>query len=72
LKGVEVLIICALRKKSHISHLNLADALSLVEKIAPKKSFLTHMSHEMGLHADLEKELPAGVSPAYDGLVIKI
>lgn len=72
LDGVEVLIICALRKKSHISHLNLAEALSLVEKIAPQKSYLTHMSHEMGLHADLEKELPAGVSPAWDGLVIEM
>jgi phosphoribosyl 1,2-cyclic phosphate phosphodiesterase len=72
LKGVEVLIICALRKKSHISHLNLAEALSLVEKIAPEKSYLTHMSHEMGLHADLERELPLGVYPAWDGLVIKM
>jgi phosphoribosyl 1,2-cyclic phosphate phosphodiesterase len=72
LAGIEILIICALRKRSHISHLNLDEALKLVEQIAPKKTFLTHMSHEMGLHAELMKELPIGVEPAYDGLVIDI
>ena len=72
LKGVEVLIICALRKKSHISHLNLDEALSLTEQIAPKFTYLTHMSHEMGLHAELLKELPDGVEPAFDGLIIEI
>ncbi|MCL4481547.1 MAG: MBL fold metallo-hydrolase [Bacteroidetes bacterium] len=72
LKGLEVLIICALRKRTHISHLNLTEALSLIDQIAPKKAYLTHMSHEMGLHAELAKELPAGVAPAFDGLVIEI
>ncbi|HWS00582.1 MAG TPA: hypothetical protein VN249_08190, partial [Prolixibacteraceae bacterium] len=71
-KGLDVLIICALRKKSHISHLNLQEALDLVKQIAPKFTYLTHMSHEMGSHADLQKELPEGVEPAYDGLVIEI
>ena len=56
LAGIEVLIICALRKKSHISHLNLAEALDLIEQIAPKKTYLTHMSHEMGFHAELMNE----------------
>ncbi|MEI6277662.1 MAG: MBL fold metallo-hydrolase, partial [Prolixibacteraceae bacterium] len=63
---------CALRKKSHISHLNLAEALSLIEQIGPTKTYLTHMSHEMGLHAELMLELPAGVAPAFDGLVLEI
>ena len=71
LKGLEVLIICALRKKTHISHLNLTEALSIIEKIAPQKAYLTHLSHEMGLHAELAKELPEGVEPAYDGLVFE-
>ncbi len=70
--GVEVLVICALRKRSHISHLNLTEALSLAEQIAPKMTYLTHMSHEMGLHADLMKELPVSVAPAFDGLVIEL
>ncbi|MEK7719721.1 MAG: MBL fold metallo-hydrolase [Bacteroidota bacterium] len=72
LKGVEVLIICALRKSIHISHLNLSEALRLAGEIGPKKTYLTHMSHEMGFHAELAKELPDGVEPAYDGLVIEI
>jgi phosphoribosyl 1,2-cyclic phosphate phosphodiesterase len=72
LKGVEVLIICALRKKSHVSHLNLTEALALIAQISPRMTYLTHMSHEMGFHAELFKELPAGVEPAYDGLIIDI
>lgn len=72
LKGVEMLIICALRKKSHISHLNLTEALHLITQISPQKSYLTHMSHDMGFHAELFKELPEGVEPAYDGMIIDI
>jgi phosphoribosyl 1,2-cyclic phosphate phosphodiesterase len=72
LKGVEVLIICALRRNSHISHLNLSEALNLASQISPRQTYLTHMSHEMGLHADLLGELPNGVEPAYDGLVIEV
>ncbi|MEI7831503.1 MAG: MBL fold metallo-hydrolase [Prolixibacteraceae bacterium] len=72
LKGVEVLIICALRRNSHISHLNLSEALDLVSQISPRRTYLTHMSHEMGMHADLLGELPNGVEPAFDGLVIGV
>jgi len=72
LKGVDALIICALRKSIHISHLNLSEALRLAKEIGPKKTYLTHMSHEMGFHAELAKELPDGVEPAYDGLVIEM
>jgi phosphoribosyl 1,2-cyclic phosphate phosphodiesterase len=72
LKGVEVLIICALRRNSHISHLNLSEALSLAAQISPRQTYLTHMSHEMGFHADLLGELPEGVEPAFDGLVIEM
>jgi phosphoribosyl 1,2-cyclic phosphate phosphodiesterase len=72
LKGVEVLVIGALRKESHVAHLNLSEAMGLADRIGPKITYLTHMSHEIGLHADLAKELPAGVEPAYDGLVINL
>jgi phosphoribosyl 1,2-cyclic phosphate phosphodiesterase len=72
LKGIEILIICALRKSWHISHLNLEGALKVIELISPEKSYLTHMSHEIGKHADLLKELPANVFPAFDGLVLDI
>lgn len=70
--GVDTLVICALRKTSHISHLNLSGALRLIEKIAPRKAYLTHMSHEMGKHRDLLAELPPNVEPAFDGLVLEI
>ena len=72
LKGIELLVICALRKTSHISHLNLSEAIELIEKIAPRKAYLTHMSHEMGKHEQLLHELPKTIEPGYDGLVLEI
>jgi len=72
LEGVEVLIICALRKHTHISHLNLSEALILATLISPQRTYLTHMSHEMGFHAELLEILPVGVEPAFDGLIIEM
>lgn len=71
LKGVKVLIISALRKFEHPSHMALHEVLEVIERLRPDASYLTHMSHLMGKHEDLEKELPDGVYPAFDGLVIK-
>lgn len=71
LKGLDTLVICALRKRTHISHLSLGEALDLIKVIQPGKAFLTHMSHEIGRHADLAGELPEGVSPAFDGMVFE-
>ncbi len=70
--GVETLIICALRKSIHISHLNLSEALRLAGEIGSSRTYLTHMSHEMGFHAELVKELPEGIEPAFDGFVIEM
>lgn len=72
LKGIDILVICALRKTPHVSHLNLSGAINLIEKIAPRKAYLTHMSHEMGRHRTLLDELPANIEPGYDGLVLEI
>jgi phosphoribosyl 1,2-cyclic phosphate phosphodiesterase len=72
LYGIDTLIICALRKTPHVSHLNLSEALELIEKIAPRKAYLTHMSHEMGKHRDLLNDLPSNVEPAFDGLVFDL
>ncbi len=72
LVGIDTLVICALRKSPHISHLNLAGAKELIGRIAPRRSFLTHMSHEMGKHAELTEELPSDIQPGYDGLVLEI
>lgn len=68
LTGVETLVISALRKTEHISHLSLEQALKIAERIKPKEIWFTHLSHEMGLHAEVEGELPPNVHLAYDGL----
>ncbi len=70
LRGVKVLVVNALRRKLHYSHFNLDEALEVVEKVKPQRAYLTHMSHKLGLHAELEKILPENVFPAYDGLTI--
>lgn len=71
LEGLDVLIINALRIREHLSHESLAEALVNIKRIAPKKAYLTHMSHHIGLHADVEKLLPNNVYLPYDGLEIE-
>ncbi len=66
--GVKYLVINALRKKKHISHFTLNEALNIVNELSPRKAFITHLSHQMGLHAEVNKELPKNVQLAYDGL----
>ncbi|WP_418990890.1 MBL fold metallo-hydrolase [Alistipes sp.] len=72
LRGVEVLVVNALRFAEHYSHFNVAEALALIRRVAPRKAYLTHMSHEIGLHARTEPTLPAGVHLAYDTLQVEI
>lgn len=71
-KGTQVLVINALRKTTHISHFTLEEALEVINKIKPKKAYITHISHMMGLHAEVEKELPPHVHLAYDGLTFQV
>jgi phosphoribosyl 1,2-cyclic phosphate phosphodiesterase len=71
IKGSEIIVINALRKEEHISHFNLKEALDLLERLSPKQAYLTHISHLMGKHEDVIKELPDYVTIAYDGLIIK-
>lgn len=68
IKGTEILIINALRKEKHISHLNLSEALEIIETINPREAYLTHISHSFGKHADIQALLPENVYLAYDGL----
>ncbi len=70
LQGVQVLVVNALRHEPHFSHFCLPEALQLIEKLQPRQAFLTHVSHQMGLYAEVEKELPAGVQLGYDGLSV--
>lgn len=68
LEDLDVLILTALRRGSHPTHESLEEALANVERIKPKETYLIHMSHRIGLHAEVEKELPPHVHLAYDGL----
>ncbi len=72
LRGVETLIINALRFGSHYSHFNVEEASALIQQLAPRRAYLTHMSHEIGLYAESSQRLPAGVELGYDGLTIEI
>lgn len=65
--GVKYLVINALRKEKHISHFSLREAIDFIREISPKKAFITHISHQMGLHAEVSKELPPEIMLAYDG-----
>ena len=73
LKGVEVLVINALRySKPHRSHQTVLEALRVVDYLSPRETYFTHIMHHIGLHAKIEKCLPKGVFLAYDGLVIEV
>ncbi len=72
LKGVKVLVVNALRIEPHHSHFNLEEAIAFIEEIAPEKAYLTHISHMLGFHEEVEKQLPDHISIAYDNLKITI
>jgi phosphoribosyl 1,2-cyclic phosphate phosphodiesterase len=72
LEGTEILVLNALQREPHISHFNLKEALYMVDKIKPRLTYFTHISHKLGLHADVSKELPANVLLAYDGLQLEL
>ncbi len=72
IRGSEVLVLNALRKKSHVSHFTLAEAVAMSQELQVKSAYFTHISHQLGLHHAIEKELPAGIHLAYDGLILEI
>jgi phosphoribosyl 1,2-cyclic phosphate phosphodiesterase len=72
IKGSKVLIINGLRKTRHYSHFNLDEAIEIIRNIAPEKGYITHISHAMGFHSDVNKQLPEGIELAYDGLKFSI
>lgn len=72
IKGTKILVVNALRRKKHISHFTLDEAIALINEIKPEKGYLTHISHLMGLHEDVEKELPDKIKIAYDGLELTL
>jgi len=72
LQGVDTLVINALRIHEHHSHMNLCQALDVINNVGCRQAYLTHISHDMGLHSDVELTLPQGVAIAYDGLEITV
>jgi phosphoribosyl 1,2-cyclic phosphate phosphodiesterase len=71
-RGSEVLVLNALRKEPHISHFSLSEAIALVRELEVPRAYFTHISHQLGLHEFVSRELPSGIELAYDGLELDI
>ncbi len=71
-KGTKILVLNALRQKPHISHFTLEEAVAVAKKIKPEKTYLTHISHQMGTHTEASAKLPKDVEIAYDGLKVEL
>jgi phosphoribosyl 1,2-cyclic phosphate phosphodiesterase len=72
IKGTKILVLNALQKESHISHLTFDEAIAMAEKVSAETTYFTHISHNLGLHEAVSKELPANIKLAYDGLTIEL
>ena len=72
LKGLDVLVVNALREESHPTHFNLQEALDFIKIVQPKKAYLTHISHVLGFHEEVQQKLPENVYLAYDNLILTI
>jgi Metal-dependent hydrolases of the beta-lactamase superfamily I len=68
MKGATIFVINTIREEKHISHFSLSEALEVAAKVGAKKTYLTHLSHQIGTHQELLRKLPENVEPAYDGL----
>lgn len=71
IRGSRFLVLNALRKEPHVSHFTLDEALEIIERVKPEKAFLTHISHQLGSHQEVNATLPKGVCCAYDGLKVE-
>ena len=72
INGSKILVINCLQINEHLSHLNLNEALDIIEKVEVEKVFFTHISHNLGLHMEINKRLPKNVKLAYDNLVLEL
>lgn len=72
LKDIDILIVNALRIQPHASHQTISEAITTAERINARMTYFVHMSHQAGLHRELEKQLPEGIHLAYDGMVLDI
>ena len=69
-KGTKILVLGALQREPHISHLTIEEAIELAQKIQPEQTYFTHLSHRLGKHEDIIKTLPKNITLAFDGLVL--
>ena len=72
IKGSKLLVLNALRHEQHISHFTLAEAIDMATAIGAEQTYFTHISHQMGLHLEIDSHLPPGINLAYDGLSIQL
>ena len=72
IRGSEVIVLNALRKKTHISHFNLEQAVLMASELEIPRAYFTHISHQLGRHEEIEEELPEGYHLAYDGLTLHL
>ncbi len=72
MKGSKILVLNALQKEKHVSHFNFEEAVAMALKIGAEKTYFTHISHRLGLHKQVEKELPSSIALAYDGLSVTL
>lgn len=72
IKGSKIIVINALRREEHVSHYTFQQAIDLMKELKPEKAYFTHISHQLGLHEEVSKELPSFIELAYDGLQIEI
>jgi phosphoribosyl 1,2-cyclic phosphate phosphodiesterase len=72
IKGSKILVVNALRKKPHISHFTLQEAINLVNELEIPTAYFTHISHQLGLHEEVKNELPPNIHLAYDGLKLDV
>lgn len=71
-RGSEVLVLNALRHQEHVSHFTLGEAVGVARDIGVRNTYFTHISHQLGRHADIDPHLPEGMRLAYDGLTIRV
>ncbi|WP_353184948.1 MBL fold metallo-hydrolase [Parapedobacter lycopersici] len=70
IKGTKILVVNALQRDPHISHFTLDEAVAFAQQVGAEQTYFTHISHRLGRHEEVQRELPSGISLAYDGLIL--
>lgn len=72
LEGLDTLVINALRPREHFAHMSFDEAVGFIEKVKPRRAFLTHFNHEAGLHEEMKSRFPAYIRPCHDGMTVRV